>query len=157
MFWQNATGGRVSRTVTTALQELVFPLLSVAVRTMMVEGRSAQVKTLVFVLIEEIPQASVVPLFTKNGITLTLPELLRITVAFLHVVTGRTVSRTVTFAEQDALRPKISVATNVEILAPVFKQVKLFGVTEVVEIPQLSVMELDNVFPLINLFPAKFR
>ena len=80
---------------------------------------------------EEIPQASVVPLFTWKALIFAFPVELRITDRFRQVVTGRIVSRTVTITEQDAVNPKISLASKVAVFVPTFIQVKLLGETEV--------------------------
>ena len=147
----------VSTTVTTELQELEFPLLSVALRTILADGILAQVSKVLLMVIVAMPQASVVPLFTWKALRVAFPALFRITVIFRQVVTGRTVSLTVTIAEQVAVNPKISLAMSVAVLVPTFTQVKLFGFTEVKAIPQLSDVVGLSVFPLMKRFPVKLR
>ena len=124
---------------------------------MLVDGRLAQVKSVLLMTRLEIPQASVVPLFTMNGLMLTFPAPFRTTVILRHVVTGLIVSRTVTVEEQLAVKPKISLTVRIAVFVPIFTQVKLFGLTEVNAIPQLSAVEVLSVAPLIRRLPAAFR
>ena len=143
--------------MTRELHVFVFPLLSVAVRMIVVDGRLAQVINELLITIFEIPQASVVPLFTMNGLMITFPDPFSTTVILRQVVTGLIVSRTVTVEEQLAVKPKMSLTVRIAVFVPIFTQVKLFGLTEVNAIPQLSAVEVLSVAPLIRRLPAAFR
>ncbi|PSJ73244.1 hypothetical protein C7N43_30185, partial [Sphingobacteriales bacterium UPWRP_1] len=61
---------------------------------------------------------------------------------FWHTAVGARLSATVTEAEQVAVLFDASVAVKVTVLEPKFVQVKLFGTTDTLTVPQLSVLPL---------------
>ena len=73
MFWQFTTGLTVSNTVTVALQELLFPEASVAVRETVLAPMLAQVKDVCPAVREIIAQLSVELLLISDAVIEAVP------------------------------------------------------------------------------------
>lgn len=71
-----------------------------------------------------------------------MPPVPNVTDMFWHTAVGARLSATVTEAEQVAVLFDASVAVKVTVLEPKFVQVKLFGTTDTLTVPQLSVLPL---------------
>ena len=59
---------------------------------------------------------------------------------FWHTAVGATLSSTITVEVQVELFPLTSVTVSVTVFGPTSAQVKLFGLTDILAIPQLSVL-----------------
>ena len=130
MFCAIATGAVTSCTVTVAVPVFTFPLLSVTVNVTVFAPKLVQVNVLGETVTVAIPHASLDPLSICEAVILAFPELFNCIVKFCVITTGLTVSITVTVAVavEELLLPSVTV--NVTVLAPVFEQLNVFGVTE---------------------------
>ena len=110
----------MSLTVTLAVQTEVFPPASVARKVTLFKPMLAQVNVL-RVSDNVKVQLSVLPLFTAEGATVTVPLASRLAVMFLHLATGGVTSFKVTVKEQAAVFPLPSLAvkvTRADVLCP---------------------------------------
>ena len=80
IFWQRATGGVLSKTVTVAVQSAELPATSVPVRVTVFMPVSAQVKVLGETVSEAMPQSSKEPLSTCAAVMDELPLASRVLV-----------------------------------------------------------------------------
>src|SRR6202035_358329 len=89
-------------------------------------------------LSDPMPQLSKLPPSTSDPAIVTFPVLSNDTVIDWQVANGDVLSCTVTVALQLEVLPPKSVTVSVTVLSPAFKQLKLFGDTSRLEMPQLS-------------------
>ena len=82
MFWQIAVGAKVSSTSTSAVQEFVFPLLSVTVSVTIFSPTLEQSKLVVSILAVSTAQLSVLPPSIIAAVIFATPEEFRATVMF---------------------------------------------------------------------------
>ena len=73
------------------------------------------------------------------------------------MATGGTVSRTVTVAVQVLWLLLLSVTVKVTVLEPIFEQVKLVGLAEMLWILHASLLPLFTSFAVIEAFPLPSR
>src|SRR5690606_29622868 len=137
---QFATGATLSSTVTTALQELIFPFSSVTVSTTLFAPTLLQSKVEISMERSAIPQASEDPPSTSAAVIVAFPAASSCTVMFWHTATGAMLSSTKILEVQDELFPFTSVTVKVTVFGPTSAQVKVSGLTEILAIPQLSVL-----------------
>ena len=135
-----AIGLIVSLTVTTAVPVLLFPFTSTTVKVTVLVPIFEQLNVLGVTDNNEVftPQASNEPLFICAAVILTEPLDPKKTVLFIVVTVGLIVSITVTVAVLALTFPATSVTVNVTVAFPTFTQRKIFGVTVIVAMPQLS-------------------
>src|SRR5216683_1455616 len=141
-FWQTATGGTESTTVTVAVQVELLPLLSVTVRVTVLAPMLVQSKLVWLRLRLAMPQASVLPLLICAGSMVPWPLASNSTLRFWQTATGGTESTTVTVAVQVELLPLLSVTVRVTVLAPMLVQSKLVWLRLRLAMPQASVLPL---------------
>src|SRR5690606_9388186 len=115
---QAIVGGRLSSTVTTATQVLIFPFTSVTVKVTLFGPISAQVKSVISITEVSIAQLSVLPPSTSVAIIEAFPVASNCTVIFWHKAVGSTSSITSTVKEQVAVFPEESVAVSTTVLIP---------------------------------------
>jgi len=120
-----ATGGVVSKTVTTATHVVTFPLASVAVKVTFLEGTSAQLKVNWEADRFTVPQLSDEDTWISLIVMEAELEPSRVTVKFLQDNAGLMVSLTVTLVIQVATLFALSVTVKVTGLAPTLVQSKL--------------------------------
>ena len=156
-FWQFATGGILSLTVTIAIQESTLPLGPVPIRVTLLGPISAQVKVRfgwpLSVRVVK-PQLSAEPPSTSAGTIVTVPAALRFTEILLQTITGAKESITVTVALHTEALPLLSVTVKVTTLGPTSAQVKADGVTELAINPQASLAEAVTSAAVILAFPV---
>lgn len=157
MFWQRATGGTLSTTVTVDVQVETFPLLSVTVNVTMFDPILAQVNVVGEIESDAIPHASFDPLLTCVAVIEVVPEAFSGTVIFLQSAVGGTLSTTVTVAVQVETFPLLSVTVNVTVFEPILAHVNVDGETESEAIPQASFDPLFTCAAVIEAVPAAFR
>jgi hypothetical protein len=104
-----------------------------------------------------IPHASLDPLLIANESILTKPALLRYLLIFLQTTVGFTVSETVTVDVHVDVLPLRSVTVIVTVFAPIFAQVKLFGLTAKLAKPQPSLELLLTANESIVIVPLLFN
>ena len=140
-----------------AVQEAVFPLLSVTVKVDRLAPMSAQEKELGKRVRFPIPQVSLEKLFTSRGDKFPLPLAFKNKVRLLQFATGEIVSNTLTIETQVPVFPFKSVTVRIIELFPVAKQYRLamFGVIET--IPQKSLDALLIKVPVIFAAPPMLR
>jgi hypothetical protein len=136
---QMATGASVSLTVTLKLQLVVLPEASVAVQlTLLVP--LANVLPLVGLQVTVTPeQLSVAMAGAKLTFWLHWPDAVLVTTLTGQVITGGSVSLTVTLKLQLAVFPLASSAVQVTMLVPLAKALPLVGLQVTVALEQLSV------------------
>jgi len=101
-----------------------------------------------------VPQLSEPELNTSLGVMLPLPVAFKVTVAGLQVTVGARLSTMVTVAWQVLTFPLPSLAVRVTVFAPMFAQVKEFGLTETrFTVPQLSEPERKTSAGAIEAVP----
>lgn len=113
-------------TVTTAAQVLTLPLASLTVNTTGFAPAFMQVNVFGAKLrLGGEVQASVLPLFTAPGKTVTVPPEATVALAALHLATGLVKSFTVTIPVQVLDNPATLVTVSVTTLAPRLLQLKV--------------------------------
>jgi hypothetical protein len=142
--WQVMEGTTLSWTITVAVLEAEFPLLSVQVRVTVLVPRLLQVKAEGLTALDEIAQLSVELLSTSVAVIAAFPEAFSWTVMFLVDTVGAILSWTVTDAVLEAKFPLSSVQVRVTVLVPRLLQVKAEGLTTLDEMAQLSVVPLST-------------
>ena len=142
-FWQLATGGIESFTVTTAEQVSTFPELSVTVKVTEFVPTFAQAKLVIESMRLSIPQTSLLPLSMSPVVIVADPEPSKKTVMFWQTATGGVLSSTVTVAVQVLELLLLSVTVKVTELAPTSEQVKSVSLTERFMMPQASELLLS--------------
>src|SRR5258708_4808618 len=135
-----AVGGVLSTTVTVAVQVATFLLLSVTVKVTVFGPTLAQVKVFGLTLRLLMPQISLLPPSTSAAASVPLPAPSRTTVAALHLAVGGVLSTTVTVAVQAASLLLLPVTVKVTVFGPTFAQVKVFGLTLRLLMPQISLL-----------------
>src|SRR6266581_1371595 len=115
-FWQRATGGTESTTVTVAVQVALLVLLSVTVRVTRFVPILLPSKLVLFRLRLAMPEASLLPLLTWAGVMVARPFAFNSTVRSRQTATGETESTTVTVAGALWLLPLLSVTVRVTVL-----------------------------------------
>ena len=138
--------------MTFAKQVAVLPLPSLAVSTMPLVPKLAQVNVL---WLNDtgvtVPQLSEPLRNICAGVTLTVPAAFRLAVTCWQTTVGAIASTTVTVAEQVAVLPLPSLAVKVTVFAPILAQVNALGVTETrLTVPQLS-EPLWNTLTILTL------
>jgi len=154
IFWQTATGGVTSLTVTTAVQVDTFPFTSVTVSVTVFAPTLEQLNVVGETLTNAIPQLSKLPLLICDDVMLAVPDEFRFTEIFWHIAVGSTLSSTVTVAVQVEEFPLTSVTVNVTVFAPTFEQLNVAGETVIVPIPQASELPLSTSPAAIVTVPA---
>ncbi len=137
MFWQTATGGTVSSTVTVGKQVETLLLLSVMVTVTRLAPMSVQSKLSGLTTELRMPQASL-KMATSDGVMVALPVASSCTVILVQAIAGGMVSSTVTVGLQVEVLPFTSVTVTVTTLAPVSAQVKAVGEITALSMPQES-------------------
>ena len=129
------TGFSVSTTVTICVQVAVFPALSVAVHVTVVVPKGKVVGA--SLLTVAVPQLSVAVATPIEAVDEHCPKSVLMVIDDGHVITGFSVSTTVTICVQVAVFPALSVAVHVTVVVPKGKVVGASLLT--VAVPQLSV------------------
>src|SRR5690606_3625608 len=140
MFWQATTGAVTSSTVTIAVQLLVLPFTSVAVRVTLLSPTLLQSKMSMSIEMFATPHWSVLPPSTSAATIPALPNSSNCMVMFWQTATGASVSITVMVKLQVLTFPFTSVAVNSMVLTPTGNWLPLGrpAVWTTVSIPQLS-------------------
>ena len=143
MSWQIAVGAKVSSTSTSAVQEFVFPLVSVTVSVTIFRPILLQSKLVISIVAPWIPQASVLPPSSIAAVIFATPEEFSATVMFWHIASGAIMSSTVTTATQLVMFPAASITLSVTLFGPISLHVKvsisivIFGVSQSTTVPPL--------------------
>ena len=124
MFFVTTVGATLSCTVTIAVFEATFLLLSVTVKVTVFSPTSKQVKLVTSVSKVREPQMSEEPLFTASSAMVALPEASSSTLIFLVITVGAIFSRTVIVAVSEELFALLSVTVKVTVFSPTSAHVK---------------------------------
>src|SRR5437899_13055 len=152
-FWQRATGGTGSTTVTVAVQVELLPLLSVTVRVTVLVPTLLTSKLVLSRLKLAMPQASVLPLLIWSGVIVPWPLASNWTVRFWQTANGGTESTTVTVAVAVWLLPLLSVTVRVTVFVPMLVQSKLLLSRLRLAMPQVSALPLSIWFGVMLPWP----
>src|SRR5690606_32303056 len=137
-----ATGAISSPTATVSPYATLFRSPSYTVKVTVLVPRLLQLKLSGFTLIEDIPQLSLLPLFTSSAVMVACPMASKYTVMCCAWTTGAISSTTVTVACAVEKFPEPSYTVKVTVLVPILLQLKLSGITLIEAIPQLSLLPL---------------
>src|SRR5262245_26337726 len=150
-------GAVLSTMVTVAPQVLVLPFTSTTVRVTVFGPTLAQVKLLGETVLLAIPQASLELAVTSPAVIEAVPAGLRFTVMFWQTMAGAVLSTTVTVAPHVLVLPFTSTTVRVTGLAPTLAQVKLFGETVLLAMPQASLALAVTLAAVIEAVPPTLR